>query len=125
MAVSKEHCELLAAVGAAVDKEWAKHGKHIAGEQGYRAMHMRGLQWAHPCFPIFMYGLGIMPALSNGAKVNLWGHPDSLAMVVLNINHSQTRTAQDTLLGFPMLSSVTAISAGCWSRGKFMGEEGC
>ena len=45
----------------------------------------------HPSFPIFMYGIGCMPALSNGAQVELWGKADPLALAVLNVNQSQTR----------------------------------
>ena len=51
---------------------------------------------SHPAMPIFVTLLGAMPALSNGIKVNLWGKSDPLAMVVLNINHSQTRKSRAT-----------------------------
>lgn len=115
MSVSKEHYELLAVVGALVDREWEAHGQLIAGEKGFKAIHTRGVQWAHPPLPIFMYALAMMPVLSNGAKVNLWGSPDPLALVVLNINHSQTRTGHcgSRCMGGVAADPVFIVSARC------------
>lgn len=94
MAVSKAHCQLLAKVSAVVDQKWQDVGKEVAGQDGFDAVRLQGAQWAHPPFPVFMTALGMMPALSNGAKVNLWGSADPIAMVVFNINHSQTRKSR-------------------------------
>ena len=111
MAVSAAHCEVLAKVGAVSDGMWAELGREIAGERAYESVHYQAAQWAHPSFPVFLTGLGMMPALSNGARVNLWGSPDPLAVVVLNVNHSQTRKSRLGALAEAAASHVDSYVA--------------
>ena len=71
MAVSKMHCDLMRKVGDYVPAQWEEHCRFIAGKSGYAAAHYQSVKSSHPAFPIFMYSLGIIPALSNGAQVTL------------------------------------------------------
>jgi hypothetical protein len=71
MAVSKEHCRIIDEVGQYADAQWEKRGPFIAGNKGFLAMRYQSVKKSHPAFPIFMYSLGTMPVLSNGATMNL------------------------------------------------------
>ncbi|CAK0797938.1 unnamed protein product, partial [Prorocentrum cordatum] len=106
MAVSSEHCKVMVAVGEYVEREWKKHGEDIAGKNGYKAAFYQGVRAARPPFPIFMYNIGLMPALSNGARVNLWGTPDPVCFPVLNVNHSQSRKSRLTSLAESAMAHV-------------------
>jgi len=72
-------------------------------------MHYRSVTASHPAFPIFMTALGAMPALSNGAQVDLWGSPDPISICVLNINHSQTRKSRVTSMSENMVAGVDKV----------------
>ena len=96
MAVSKEHCQLMQSVGEFVERSWQSKGRFIAGDRGYESAFYQGVRSAHPPFPIFMYQLSLMPVLSNGAMINLWGKPDPLCIVMVNSNHSQSRKSRLT-----------------------------
>ena len=75
MAMPQEYSEVMAAVGARADELWAAHRELIAGKEAYQAVQLSSVQSSHPAFPIFAYLLGVIPMLSNGASVNLWGSP--------------------------------------------------
>jgi hypothetical protein len=109
MAVSTAHCLLMQSVGAYADSQWQTYGRFIAGNVGYEAMHYQSVKMAHPSFPIFMYSLGSTPVLSNGATVNMWGSPHPLCLVVLNINHSQTRMSRLTSLSESLVSEADKL----------------
>ena len=111
MAVNREHCGIMVNVGEYVGREWQKHGEYIAGKNGYKAAFYQGVRAAHPPFPIYMYTLGLMPALSNGARVVLWGTPDPVCFPVLNVNHSQSRKSRLTALAEWTRGSSSACSA--------------
>jgi hypothetical protein len=96
MSVSGEHCLVMSKIGEFADNQWETHGPFIAGDKPFNAVHMVAVGMAHPPLPIFMYYLGMMPMASNGARVELWGSPDPMAMCVLNVNHSQTRKSRLT-----------------------------
>ena len=108
MAVSMAYCKLMEEVGAAADAAWVEDGEFIAGKVGLSAVHQRSASMAHPELPVFMYNLGLMPALGNGISLNLWGSPDPVALCVLNVNHSQTRKSR--LTGMQRSSVARSIS---------------
>ena len=83
-------------VGEYADLQWAEHGAFIAGAKGFESTRIRSIKMSHPAFPIFMYDIGLMLAMSNGATVDIWGTPDPIALCVLNVNHSQTRKSRLT-----------------------------
>ena len=96
MAVSREYCAVMESVGEFVERQWAEFGPEIAGKKGFTATHISSVKMAHPAMPIFMYNLALLPAMSNGATVNIWGSADPVALAVLNVNHSQTRKSRLT-----------------------------
>ena len=108
MAVSAAHCRLMAKVGEFADEQWKKDGPEIAGKRGFQAAHYQAVRYAHPPFPIYMYSIGLIPALSNGAKVDLWGAPDPLCLPVLNVNHSQSRKSRLTGLAEAVCGTIDA-----------------
>ena len=73
------------------------------------AVHYQSVTMSHPALPIFVTLLGAMPAMSNGVKVNLWGKADPLALVVLNINHSQSRKSRVTGMCEQMVRGVDKV----------------
>ena len=87
MAVSKEMCELIQEVGLLADREWREHGPYIAGETAYKHVHYMSVKMCHPAYPIFMYELGSMPALSNGVCVDLWGSNDPVVFPSINVTN--------------------------------------
>ena len=110
MAVSLAHCQVMEAVGAYADREWALHGAYIAGETGFASTHHRSVRMSHPSFPIFLSNLGLVPCMSNGAMVDMWGSVDPVSMCVLNVNHSQARKSR---LTFGAEELATVIDRAC------------
>ena len=74
-------------------------------------MRYQSVKMSHPDFPIFCNALAILPAMSNGIKVNLWGSPDPLCIVMTNINHSQTRKSRLTSLVESLVGPVDEVCA--------------
>ena len=53
---------------------------------------MIAVKASHPEFPTFCTALAAIPALANGATVNLLGKQEPLSVSMFNVNYSQTRT---------------------------------
>ncbi len=67
---------------------------------------LQSVKVAHPGFPIFATLLSTLPALSNGATVNIWGSDDPIVCCCFNITHSQTRKSRLTAMAEKMHESV-------------------
>ena len=70
---SEANCDLLDNVQTIGDATWVQKRDMIAGPRPAKAIRYLSVQSAHPEFPIFCTALGCMPALANGATVNLLG----------------------------------------------------
>ena len=90
--VSEANCDLLGNVQLISDKVWVEKRDLIAGVRLAKAVRFLSVQASHPEFPIFCTAIGCMPALANGATVNLWGAEEPLSVSIFNVNYSQTRT---------------------------------
>ena len=90
--VSDANCDLLDNVQLISDKLWVERRDLIAGARPAKAVRFLSVQASHPEFPIFCTAIGCMPALANGATVNLWGSEEPLSVSIFNANYSQTRT---------------------------------
>lgn len=110
MAVSSEHCRIMEDAGGLADRAWVERGRFIAGDAGYESMEHLSVKNSHPALPIFLTHLGMLPAMSNGATIELWGSNDPLCMVVLNVNHSQSRKSR--LCGMAE-GSAAVVDAAC------------
>ena len=108
MSVSREICTVMEEVGDAVGEAWEKHGRFVAGDQGFEAARLLALQSSHPEFPIFAYLLGVIPMASSGMKIDLWGKEEPLCLCILNVNHSQTRKSRLTALAEAVATLVDA-----------------
>jgi hypothetical protein len=109
MAVSKEMCALIQEVGELADREWREHGSYIAGGNGYKGVHYMSVKMCHPAYPIFMYELGSLAALSNGVCVDLWGSNDPVVFPGINVNHSQTRKSRLTSLAEQLVGNADKL----------------
>ena len=90
--VSDANCDLMDNVQLISDKLWVEMRDPIAGAPPAKAIRFLSVKASHPEFPIFCAALGCMPALANGATVNLWGSEEPLSVSIFNVNYSQTRT---------------------------------
>ena len=90
--VSEANCDLLDSVQIISDKAWIEKRDLIAGKEPATAVRFLSVKASHPEFPIFCTAIGCMPALANGATVNLWGNEEPLSVSIFNANYSQTRT---------------------------------
>ena len=86
------NCDLLDNVQLISDKLWVEMRNSIVGPQPAKAIPFVSAKASHPEFPIFCTALGCMPALANGATVNLWGSDEPLSVSIFNVNYPQTRT---------------------------------
>ena len=103
--VSPETCDLLDNVQAIADNTWVEKWDMIAGPRPAKAIRYLSVQSAHPEFPIFCAALGCMPALGNGATVNLWGADEPLSVSIFNANYSQTRTSL-CIVALPIITTA-------------------
>ena len=90
--VSDANCDLMDNVQLISDKLWVEKRNMIAGEKPAKAIRFLSAKASPPEFPIFCTAIGCMPALANGATVNLWGAEEPLSVSIFNVNYSQTRT---------------------------------
>ena len=90
--VSEANCDLMDSVQLVSDKLWLEKRDMIAGPRPAKAVRFLSAKASHPEFPIFCTAIGCMPALANGATVNLWGSEEPLSVSIFNVNYSQTRT---------------------------------
>ena len=90
--VSDTNCDLLDNVQLISDSLLLERRDLIAGARPAKAVRFLSVQASHPEFPIFCTAIGCMPALANGATVNLWGSEEPLSVSIFNANYSQTRT---------------------------------
>ena len=91
--VSGASCDLLDNVQLISDKLCVEKRDLIAGALPAKAVRFLSVKASHPEFPIFCTAIGCMPALANGATVNLWGSEEPLSVSIFNANYSQTRTS--------------------------------
>ena len=69
-------------------------------------MRLQSVKVAHPEMPIFATLLSTLPALINGATVNIWGSHDPIVCCCFNVNHSQTRKSRLTPMAEKMHEAV-------------------
>ena len=53
---------------------------------------MIAVKASHPEFPTFCTALAAIPALANGATVNIWGKQEPMSVSMFNVSYSQTST---------------------------------
>ena len=99
MCLYEEHCALLEAIQTRADCDWKENRNYIAGKTAAEAIRHYSVLYSHPEFPIFCTALATMPAMGNGATINLWGDADPLVLPVFNLNFSQTRTPPSHRMG--------------------------
>ena len=88
------------------DRIYAIEHPHRTGETPFRATRLQSVKVAHPEMPIFATLLSTLPALINGATVNIWGSHDPIVCCCFNVNHSQTRKSRLTSMAEKMHESV-------------------
>jgi hypothetical protein len=108
---SEQYTPLMDEIWKHVAEQWKAVGKHLAGEKGYKAIHLQSVRLAHPPLPIFMYLLGCVVLSSNGAQVVLFGSLAPVAIWILNVNYSQTRKS-----GLTGLTEKVAVRVDARSR---------
>ena len=88
------------------DRIYAIEHPHRTGEIPFRATRLQSVKVAHPEMPIFATLLSTLPALINGATVNIWGSHDPIVCCCFNVNHSHTRKSRLTSMAEKMHESV-------------------
>lgn len=119
----KQYQETMKKVSDYITEQWARSGQDIAGEKGFKAVHLEGVRASHPPLPIFLYMLAVCSLLSNGAKLSIWGALWPLSLWVLNCNYSQTRKSSLTGLADRLASVVDEHVRNIWTRVLHAKEE--